>query len=109
MPERAIYFEHEANRAMRLGKWKIVSGGILNGSYGKWKTYVELPWRLYDLENDRSELMDLSGQYPDQVKLMVSMWEEWANKTHVYPMPWEKEKESIKMDYMSTPWEYPNF
>ncbi len=109
LPERAIYFEHEANRAMRLGKWKIDSGGILEGPYGKWKTYVELPWRLYDLENDRSELMDISAQYPDQVKKMVAMWEEWAKKDHVYPMPWKKEEKPVKADYMSTPWEYPNF
>tara|TARA_R110002050_G_scaffold188756_11_gene323425 strand:+ start:8177 stop:9952 length:1776 start_codon:yes stop_codon:yes gene_type:complete len=109
LQERGIYFEHEANRAMRLGKWKIVSGGILKGPYGKWKTYVELPWHLFDLENDRSELTDLSGQYPDQVKKMVSMWEAWAKRTHVYPMPWKVEEKPTMADYMSTPWEYPNF
>ena len=106
---RAIYWEHEANRAMRMGKWKIESGGILDGPYGKWETYTSLPWRLYDLENDRSELTDLSGQYPEQVMLMESMWEKWANKTHVYPMPWKEEKKPVKADYISTPWEYPNF
>ncbi len=109
LQERAVYWEHEANKAMRMGKWKIVSGGVLNGNYGEWKTYSSLPWRLYNMENDRSELMDLSGEYPEKVKLMASMWEKWAYKVHVYPMPWKEEEKPIKADYISTPWEYPNF
>lgn len=106
---RAIYWEHQANRAMRLGKWKIVSPGILNGPYGKWKTYTSLPWQLYNMENDRSESKDLSAQYPEQVKKMSAMWETWAYKAHVYPMPWKEEKQPINANYISTPWEYPNF
>lgn len=107
--DRAIYWEHEAGRAMRLGKWKIVSGGILNGNYGSWKTYLSLPWRLYDMETDRSELTDLSGQYPEKVQQMVQMWNKWANSTNVYPMPWAEEKKPVQADYMSTPWNFPNF
>ncbi|WP_205573229.1 arylsulfatase [Flavisolibacter nicotianae] len=109
LPERAIYWEHQANRAMRLGKWKIVSGGIMNGPYGKWKTYTSLPWQLFDLEKDPAELQDLSGAYPDVVKKMVAMWEKWAQETNVYPMPWKEEKRPAAANYISTPWEYPNF
>jgi arylsulfatase A-like enzyme len=107
--ERPIYWEHQANRAMRMGKWKIISPGILNGAYGKWKTYNSLPWQLYDLENDRSESKDLSAEHPELVKKMVAMWEQWAHKTNVYPMPWKEEKNPVIADYISTPWEYPNF
>jgi arylsulfatase len=107
--DRAIYWEHETGRAMRLGKWKIVSGGILNGNYGSWKTYFSLPWRLYDMQTDRSELTDLSGQYPEKVQQMVRMWNKWANSSNVYPMPWKEEKRPARADYMSTPWEFPNF
>ncbi|WP_344977586.1 arylsulfatase [Compostibacter hankyongensis] len=108
-PERAIYWSHQANRAMLMGKWKIVSGGILNGPYGKWKTYVSLPWQLYDMENDRSEMRDLSAEHPDIVKKMAAMWDKWAHSTNVYPMPWKEVKPPLRPDYMSTPWEYPDF
>jgi arylsulfatase len=106
---RAIYFAHQANRAMRMGKWKIVSGAILHGPYGKWKTYTSMPWQLYNMKKDRSELKDLSAQYPEILKKMVDMWEKWAHETNVYPMPWKEEKPDLRSYYMSTPWQYPNF
>ncbi|MHC4433322.1 MAG: sulfatase-like hydrolase/transferase, partial [Planctomycetota bacterium] len=51
----AIYWEHEGNRAVRQGKWKLVSrhpGG----------------WELYDLEADRTELNNLAGEHPQKVE-----------------------------------------
>jgi arylsulfatase A-like enzyme len=109
LAEREIYWEHQANRAMRMGKWKIISPAVMNGPYGKWKTYTSLPWQLYDMENDRSETKDLSAKYPELVKKMVGMWEPWAHKTNVYPMPWKEEKKPVIADYLSTPWEHANF
>ncbi len=106
---RAIYWEHEGNKAMRMGKWKIVSGGIMHGDYGSWKTFTALPWQLYDMEKDRSEMKDLSAEYPEIVKKMAAMWEKWAHQTNVYPMPWKEEKAAERSYYMSTPWEYPGF
>lgn len=106
---RAIYWSHQANSAMRLGKWKLVSGAILNGPYSEWKSFTRMPWQLYNMDNDRSELKDLSGQYPDVVKKMAAMWEKWAHKTHVYPMPWKEKKLPTPSFYMSTPWQFPNF
>ena len=46
-----IFWEHEGNRAIRIGKWKLVA----KGSKG--------PWELYDLEQDRTELNDLTGKH----------------------------------------------
>lgn len=109
LTSRAIFFAHQANRAVRMGKWKIVSGGILHGPYGEWKTYTSLPWQLYDMENDRSELKDLSAEYPDTVRRLAAMWEAWAHRTHVYPMPWQEEKPPVQSYYMSTPWQFPGF
>lgn len=70
----ALFWEHEGNRAVRQGRWKLVAehGG---------------PWELYDLEIDRTELHNLADQYPDRVDSMVALWGAWADSTGV--LPWE--------------------
>ena len=72
-----LYWEHEGNRAMRLGKWKLVAKGP--GS----------KWELYDLEADRTELHDLAGQHPERVREMTAKWEAWAKRTNVLPWIWK--------------------
>jgi arylsulfatase len=83
-----LYFEHEGNRAIRKGKWKLVSEAWF------WPhmhdTINELPldkWELYDLEADRTELHDLSGQHPELVKELSGEWLRWAERTGVVPKP----------------------
>ncbi|MGQ9503869.1 MAG: arylsulfatase [Thermogutta sp.] len=65
-----IFFNHEQNRAVREGKWKLVA---LAGQQ----------WELYDMEADRTELNDLSAQYPERVAAMAAQYEAWAKRTHV--------------------------
>lgn len=69
----AIFFEHEGNRAVRLGDWKLVS------------EYPQNHWQLYNLKADRSELNDLSSQYPQKVKELAALYEEWASRAGVVP------------------------
>ncbi len=69
-----LAWEHERNRAVRAGKWKLVS------VHGK-------PWELYDLEADRTELNDLAARMPERVKELATEWERWAKRTHVLPYP----------------------
>jgi len=91
MPKRAIYWSHEQNRAVRWGKWKLVStANMFDGGYGHWKYYENGPWELYNMDTDRSEVTDLSGQYPHLVKKMAEMWEKWAHNHNVFPSPWKK-------------------
>jgi arylsulfatase len=71
LPSRPIFFEHEGNRALRLGKWKIV-----------WTNY-EKKWELYNIDADRSELNDLAGGFPDRVKAMNALWHKWAAQNFV--------------------------
>ncbi len=71
----AIYWEHEGNRAIRVGDWKLVA------KYGQ-------PWELYDLATDRVESRDLAGSMPDRVKDLAGRWEKWA--AHAGVQPWEK-------------------
>jgi arylsulfatase len=73
----AIYFEHEGNRAVREGKYKLVSRHP-----GKWE--------LYDLEADRTELNDLSQKFPQKVAQLEQMYEKWASRCGVQPWPVKK-------------------
>jgi arylsulfatase len=71
----ALYFEHEGNRAIRVGRWKLVA----NGAQGA--------WALYDLETDRAETNDLAAQHPQRVKNLSDRWEQWARRCNVLPWP----------------------
>ncbi len=73
---RPLFWEHEGNRAVREGRWKLVS---LAGK----------PWELYDLEVDRVEMHDLAAREAGRVKELSAKWEAWAQRTHVFPKPGE--------------------
>ena len=77
---RQMFWEHERNRAMRDGKWKLVSAGKSG------------PWELYDLATDRTELHDLADRHPERAATMVREWERWAYRCHVWPDPRDKKK-----------------
>ena len=81
--ENPIFWEHEGNRAIRIGKWKLVAKGA-NGA-----------WELYDLNADRSELNDLSEKYPERTREMAERWEAWAIEAKAKPWPWNRKKSSF--------------
>lgn len=78
-PLRPLFWEHEANRAVRWGKWKLVSIGKNQEPYTS-------PWELYDVSVDRSETNDLAMKFPEKVKEMDAMWNDWAEANRVYPL-----------------------
>ena len=78
-----IAWEHEANGAIRMGDWKLVRKGRMG-------TGELLPWELYNMANDRSELNDLALDQPERVQQMELKWKEWASRTRVQPWPWNK-------------------
>ncbi len=71
----AMFFEHEGNRAVRDGKWKLVSD---------WPG----DWELYDLEADRTELRDLAAEHPERVAAMAASYARFAEEVGVEPWPW---------------------
>ncbi|WAJ71817.1 arylsulfatase [Catenovulum adriaticum] len=62
-----IFFEHEGNRAVRDGKWKLVS------------RYQEA-WQLFDMEADRTETSDLFSKHPDIAQSMILQYERWFQR-----------------------------
>ncbi len=69
-----IYWEHEGNRAVRQGRWKLVA---------KHKS----DWELYDLEADRTELKTIAEKYPQKVEELKVMYKSWAKRCGVRPWP----------------------
>lgn len=74
LEERAIFWEHEGNKAVRYGKHKLVS---------KWSKNAEYAWELYDMETDRSETNNLANEMPEKVTALENMWMSWAKKVGV--------------------------
>lgn len=84
----AIYWEHEGNRAVRSGRWKLVSKAHQRPIF--WDKIDELAlenWELYNMETDRTELQDLSEHYPDRVRQMADLWMRWGKRTGTLPRP----------------------
>lgn len=74
--EQPLFWEHEGNRAIRKGDMKLVS------QYD-YKARQFMPWELYNVKNDRSELNDLSQMNPKIKNRMISEYEQWANRIGV--------------------------
>lgn len=70
----ALYWEHEGNRAVRVGDWKLVAKH-------------EKPWELYDISKDRIESHDLASQIPDTVKELAAKYDAWAKRSQVESWP----------------------
>jgi arylsulfatase len=67
-----LFWEHEGNRAVRQGHWKLVSRHP--GA-----------WELYDLEADRTELSNLAQKHPEKVRELSEQYERWAARCGVVP------------------------
>ena len=70
--DRPIFFEHEGNRAVRDGQWKLVSRHP--GS-----------WELYDMQRDRTEMHDLATARGDEVRRLTGVYDDWARRCGVVP------------------------
>lgn len=78
---RSIFWEHEGNRAIRNGAWKLV------------RKYPG-EWELYNMDEDRTELRNLAQDRPREVKDMAAEWQKWADGAGV--LPWEQVSKELK-------------
>lgn len=73
--ERTLAWEHDGNRAIRAGDWKLVAP-------------YRGQWELYDLKADRTEVNNLAKKQPERVEALAAQWQAWANRVGV--VAWDK-------------------
>jgi arylsulfatase len=71
-PEATYVWEHEGNRALRQGDWKLVSR--LPGT-----------WELYNLTADRLETRDLAKAMPEKLTALAALYDSEARRTGIKP------------------------
>ena len=81
---RTLFWEHEGNRAIRDGDWKLV------GRRGE-------PWELYDVKSDRTELRDLVQRQPETFTRLRKKWDAWAREVGVLsPIEFDRRREAVR-------------
>lgn len=84
-------FEHQADRAIIEGKWKLVSTKSNKPPYqGKWE--------LYDLSVDRAESNNRIEEFPDKASELEEKWDTWAQENNVLPLDGRGWKVRIEAD-----------
>ncbi|MFC1509304.1 arylsulfatase [Candidatus Omnitrophota bacterium] len=68
----ALFWEHEGHRAVRNGKWKLLSAR-------------DSEWELYDMEADRTERNNLAAVYPDIADELRQLYAAWEARCGVQP------------------------
>ncbi len=71
--EKPLIVEHEGNKMLRDGDWKIV------------QEYGETDWMLYNLKKDPTEMNDLAARHPALLRKMVAKYNSEAERTGVEP------------------------
>ncbi|HBE67404.1 MAG TPA: arylsulfatase [Planctomycetaceae bacterium] len=74
LPDRTLGFDHQAAHAIRQGDWKAV--------YGK-RMPERLQWELYNLADDRCEMINLAEAEPERLNQMIADWNRWATRVGV--------------------------
>ncbi|VTR99976.1 arylsulfatase [Tuwongella immobilis] len=75
--DRDLFWEHEGNRAIRSGNWKLVAKG------------PGAAWELYRIDQDRIESKNLAASEPSRVQELSRKWENWAKSAQVLPWIWQ--------------------
>jgi arylsulfatase A-like enzyme len=84
-PHEAICWEYRDQRAIRMGKWKLIKNPWLD-----FKREVSDSIVLYNLEEDEREGRNLAGLEPEICKMLLSRLDQWEHETR---NPYEFENE----------------
>jgi arylsulfatase len=63
-----LYWQWARSVGVRMGDWKAVG-------------YVDTPWNLYNLQEDRTELRNVANEHPELVRKLDSLYHQWALST----------------------------
>jgi arylsulfatase len=84
-----LFWEHGANRAIRIGDWKLVAQTSFNKFFSD---ADEDKWELYNLKDDPTERINLRDKFPDKASAMIDTYREKAFYTKALPWPWKPRK-----------------
>lgn len=94
--QQPIYWEHEGNRALRIGEWKLVSE-IADPSDPSSRAV----WELYNMTEDRTELNNLIDNESSRATEMINLYNAWAERCGVLPWPIPNSPRPMGMDALS--------
>ncbi len=81
---RRLFWEHEGNRAVRDGEWKLVGSR-------------KQDWELYHIAEDRTESRDQSDRFPERRGELIKVWDDWADDVGVLtPDQFDQRKEELR-------------
>lgn len=83
--EEPIFWEHEGNKAVRFGKFKLVQ---------KWSADKKDNWELYDMVSDRTETNNIISENKEKANELIGYYNTWASKNNV--RDWEEIEEILK-------------
>lgn len=89
--DEPLFWERAGNRAVRSGKWKLVS------------IYPSYAWELYNLQTDRVENQNVAAKYPEVVNELSKYYFEWADKNDVVDYEKIKPKNSFEDQLIKKP------
>src|SRR5688500_3709119 len=72
LAHKALFNEHFGAKYVRFEGWKLVARN-------------NQPWQLFRINDDETEMNDLSKQNQDIVNRLDKMWQEWAMQNQVLP------------------------
>lgn len=86
---RTLFWEHEGNRAIRVGDWKLISRYEDDYTFFiKWgwkKDPRTTEWELYNMKTDRWEQHDVAVQHPEKVASMIKTYQQWYKRVGAIP------------------------
>ncbi len=70
---RVLCFEHEGHKSVLRGPWKAN------------QLRRERTWRLYRIDRDRTETLDLAAEHPEVLNELRELWLDWAEQMRIPP------------------------